>query len=152
VARVQFRLPDGRSQTTQFDAGEPLAVLYAYVREQMTHPFGRNFSLSTTFPSRVLDREDRERTTLREAGLAPSATVLIMPAASTAVSAASEGGFMGLVWLMLTPLVLAWNFLSALVASFGHSPNPNNRAETQPPAAAGGESTSQNARARAAAR
>ena len=86
VARIQFRLPDGRSQMDRFDPDEPLEVLYRFVEDSVKPGFSR-FSLSTTFPSRQLDSEDRGRT-LRQLGLVPTATVLVLPAAA----AGSRGG------------------------------------------------------------
>ena len=57
VARLQFRLPDGRAQTRHFDPEDALAAVYDFVGE-MNVGF-RDFSLSTTYPSKQLDREDR---------------------------------------------------------------------------------------------
>lgn len=76
-ARIQFRLPDGRGKTKIFDSDCSLSELYAHVHAEMEVPF-TNFSLSTTFPTKLLDDLD-PASPLKEHGLAPSATVLVLP-------------------------------------------------------------------------
>ena len=102
VARIQFRLrpddeiifmnpnnfcvrrlPDGRNQTKQFPAETSLSELYTFVAT-IENGF-TSFSLSTTFPRRQLDAEDPS-VSLRDLQMAPSATVLVLPKASTSVS------------------------------------------------------------------
>merc|ERR1719295_1064781 len=79
VARIQFRLPDGRNQTKQFPAETPLSSLYDFVAT--IEPGFSSFSLSTTFPRRQLDAED-PGASLRDLQMAPSATVLVLPKTS----------------------------------------------------------------------
>ncbi len=90
VARIQFRLPDGRSQMDRFNPDDPLEVLYRFVEDTVRPGFSR-FALSTTYPRRQLDREDRGKT-LRDLGLVPTSTILIMPASSGAAGAGTGGG------------------------------------------------------------
>jgi len=111
AARVQFRLPDGRSQTRSFDAGAPLSDVYNYVADEIETGFGRSFSLSTTYPRRQLDGEPID-TELRNLGLAPSGTIMVLPTApSTALS--SSGSLMDMLWLLLTPLTVVLSFLQS---------------------------------------
>jgi len=111
AARVQFRLPDGRSQTRSFDAGAPLSDVYNYVADEIETGFGRSFSLSTTYPRRQLDGEPMD-TELRNLGLAPSGTIMVLPTApSTALS--SSGSLMDMLWLLLTPLTVVLSFLQS---------------------------------------
>merc|ERR1719206_331167 len=77
VARIQFRLPDGSSQTKQFPAESSLSEIYEFVKSGLDTPFS-SFSLSTTFPRRMLDQEDKA-TTLKQLQMAPSATILVLP-------------------------------------------------------------------------
>ncbi len=117
-ARIQFRLPDGRSVTKQFGPDEPLSVLYDYVAnddKDVRVPFKR-FALNTTFPSRKLDNEDR-RMSLRRLGLVPSSTVLILPVGNNSVSAQTALSVSGIIWLILTPLTVLWNFFSAFFSA-----------------------------------
>ena len=120
-ARIQFRLPDGRSQTKQFDPDEPLSVIYDFVSkgEEIQVPFAA-FSLSTTFPSRKLDDEDK-RMSLRRLGLVPSGTVLILPK-SGGGGTVGLGGVMDIVWLLLTPITALW----AIISGFLFPPPRNN--------------------------
>ena len=56
-ARVQLRYPDGRSRTKVFPADSVLQVVYDFANDEVAATFGRdNFSLSTTYPARQLDR------------------------------------------------------------------------------------------------
>ena len=115
MARIQFRLPDGRTRTQQFPAEDALAALYTFVSEKMDSPF-TSFSLSTTFPTRSLDAMTPEMT-LKQAGLAPSATVLILPkgGASGGGGGGSDGGLMSYLFLLLTPLTILWGFISSFI-------------------------------------
>jgi len=131
VARVQFRLPDGRSKTTRFEPDDKLECLYAFVRDEITLPF-RRFSLSTAFPTRQLDAEDRATVTLRALGLVPSATVLVMPQASSSTAVAHSAG--GLLQLILTPFTYLWSIVSA----FLFPANPNAAGGASPAGASGG--------------
>ena len=57
LARVQFRYPDGRSKTKIFPAEAPLQEVYDFANEEVAATFGRdNFTLSTTYPARQLDK------------------------------------------------------------------------------------------------
>ena len=138
-ARVQFRLPDGRGQTQVFDADTPLSTLYTHVREQMNVPF-KKFTLSTTFPTKVskkttrliykfflhffyfsqcLDNENQS-SQLREHGLVPSGTVLILPKEDRSlVGAGTDGGIMALVWLVLTPVTVLFNLVMSFFGGGG---------------------------------
>jgi len=118
IARIQFRLPDGRNMTKQFPADSPLAELYTSVTSDMDTGF-TSFTLSTTFPRRQLDLEDRS-TSLRQLQMAPSATVLVIPKAS-AVSTLGGGDLTSLLWLLLSPLTMLWTFLNSLFAGQGSS-------------------------------
>ncbi len=92
VARVQFRLPDGGSRAERFDPDAPLSELYSHVEREVRPGFaGGRFSLSTTFPSRQLDSEDRAAT-LRQLGLVPTATVLVLPPAGARGTRGAGGG------------------------------------------------------------
>lgn len=126
VARIQFRLPDGRNQTKQFPADSPLSELYTFVETSVETGFS-TFSLSTTFPRRQLDLEEKMKT-LRDLQMAPSATVLVIPKVSnTSVSLAGDGSLMSLIWLLLTPFTMIWTLLSSLL------PIPSQESAPPPP-------------------
>jgi hypothetical protein len=56
-ARVQYRYPDGRSRTKIFSADASLQEVYDFANQEVADTFGRdNFSLSTTYPARQLDK------------------------------------------------------------------------------------------------
>ncbi len=114
VARIQFRLPDGRSQTSRFEPDDQLQVLYTFVDENLTLNFSA-YTLSTTFPRLQLDEKSRGNT-LRQLGLVPSATVLVLPKTGGVVASSEGGGALvskavQLFWFALTPLTLMWTFI-----------------------------------------
>ena len=78
--RLQFRLPDGSCQTHQFPATAALAEVYSWVGSSLQQP---GASLSTSFPRRQLDTEERS-SSLQQLGLAPSATLLVLPSTGLA--------------------------------------------------------------------
>jgi len=126
VARIQFRLPDGRNQTKQFPADSPLSELYTFVETSVETGFS-TFSLSTTFPRRQLDLEEKMKT-LRDLQMAPSATVLVIPKVSnTSVSLGGDGSLLSLLWLLLTPFTMIWTLLSSLL------PLPSQESAPPPP-------------------
>jgi len=121
-ARIQFRLPDGSSQTQLFPSESPLSEVYNFVRTGLTTKYS-NFSLSTTFPRRNLDTLDMSNT-LKNLQLAPSATVMVLPTASSSVSL-QDGGFLSMLWLLLTPFTVLWTMLTGFFSSSGGSSTDN---------------------------
>jgi len=129
VARIQFRLPDGRNQTKQFPAETPLSSLYDFVAT--IEPGFSSFSLSTTFPRRQLDAED-PGASLRDLQMAPSATVLVLPKASTSVSLPG-GDFSSFLWLLLSPFTILWAMITSFFAGVTPTaPNSNNPSTSRP--------------------
>lgn len=108
-----------------------MADLYSYVVNEMQTPYGSNISLSTTFPSRELDNEPKDKT-LREAGLVPSVTILILPKGGRGALAPQgpSGGIFDYVWLLLTPITVLWGIISSFV--FGaQNANPDSSRENR---------------------
>eukprot|EP00092_Neocalanus_flemingeri_P087862 GFUD01110942.1.p1 GENE.GFUD01110942.1~~GFUD01110942.1.p1 ORF type:complete len:457 (+),score=155.05 GFUD01110942.1:48-1418(+) len=121
VARIQFRLPDGSSQTKQFPAETPLSEVYDFVSTGLETQF-TSFSLSTTFPRRLLD-EEAKTATLKELQMAPSATIMVLPLGG--LVSQQDGGLMALIWLILTPLTVLWTMLSTFFGSPPAQPRPS---------------------------
>merc|ERR1719427_164114 len=111
VSRIQFRLPDGRSRTQQFPAESQLDEVYTWVTTSLDSGFSR-FSLSTTFPRRNLDEENRS-ITLKEQQLAPSGTILVLPVTSTLSS--SDGSVFSFLMLLLSPFTFLWGLISSFI-------------------------------------
>merc|ERR1712037_1023818 len=130
VARIQFKLPNGVSQIHRFDPENTIDDLYNYVINELTTPYGSNVSLSTTFPSRNLD--DVERTSsLRENGLVPSTTILILPKnRGTMSSSSGNGGIFDYIWLLLTPLTALWALLSSFMSGNTETQGPSGNQNT----------------------
>merc|ERR1712037_431193 len=128
VARIQFRLPDGRTQTKQFPAETPLSSLYDFVAP--IEPDFTSFSLSTTFPRRQLDAEDPSAS-LRDLQMAPSATVLVLPKASTSVSLPG-GDLSSFIWLLLSPFTFLWAMITSLFGGLAAATSSNNPSTSRP--------------------
>ncbi|XP_069472642.1 UBX domain-containing protein 4 isoform X2 [Ambystoma mexicanum] len=112
VARIQFRLPDGSFFTNQFPSDSPLEEAWQFAAERVGNTYG-NFSLATMFPRREFTRDDYGNTLL-ELDLAPSASVVLLPAGrpSTAVVQSPGGGIWTFFGTILYPLMAVWTFLS----------------------------------------
>lgn len=74
-ARIQFRLPDGSTQNSNFDSTSTLQVLYDFIGEKMGD--GTLFDLCLTFPRKVFGVGDLNKT-LKELGLVPSASLVLV--------------------------------------------------------------------------
>ena len=138
LARVQFRLPEGGTRTNAFPADAPLADVYKYVNEEMsdTISFRSGFSLFITFPRSLLD-EKPMTTPLRDLGLAPSGTILVLPKSSSVIKSSSNGGgIFDYIWLLLTPLTILWGLLTSFVTPSPARPSNNSREQSGPGAQA----------------
>ena len=135
VARIQFRLANGATQNHKFSPEDTIGDLYQYVIDHIDTPYGSNVSLSTTFPSRQLDQESKDKT-LRDAGLVPSTTILVLPRATRGTLAApTSGGIMDYVWLLLTPITVIWGMITSF---FGQGQNQGRKRQANEPATSSG--------------
>ncbi|NWU28056.1 UBXN4 protein, partial [Dyaphorophyia castanea] len=112
IARIQFRLPDGSSFTNQFPSEARLEEARQFAAQTVGNTYG-NFSLATMFPRREFTKEDYAKTLL-ELELAPSASVVLLPAGRPATSVVQASGsdlwkFLGTI---LYPLLAVWRFIS----------------------------------------
>ena len=112
-----MRLPDGSCKTHHFPAQSPLSDLYSFVRTDTNYT---SFSLSTSFPRRNLDTEDKAAT-LKDLQMAPSCTVMVLPSSTLA---SHNGDFMSLVWLLLTPFTILWGIISTFIGTAGGTREP----------------------------
>ncbi|NXU52249.1 UBXN4 protein, partial [Turnix velox] len=125
IARIQFRLPDGSSFTNQFPSEARLEEARQFAAQTVGNAYG-NFSLATMFPRREFTKEDYGKKLL-ELELAPSASVVLLPAGRPATSVVQASGsdlwkFLGTI---LYPLLAVWRFISNFLFT---SPPPS-----QPP-------------------
>ncbi|CAN9498055.1 unnamed protein product [Ophioblennius macclurei] len=130
VARIQFRLPDGSSFTSQFPSQSKLQEARQFAVEEVGNRYGK-FSLATMFPRREFTSEDLDKTLL-ELELAPSASIVLLPQSSrpsNSVVQSSGGGIWAVLGTIIYPLLAMWRFLSSFL--FAAPPTP------RPPAARG---------------
>ncbi|XP_042312300.1 UBX domain-containing protein 4 [Sceloporus undulatus] len=125
IARIQFRLPDGSSFTNSFPSDAPLEEARQFAAQTVGNTYG-NFSLATMFPRREFTKDDYGKKLL-ELELAPSASVVLLPAGrpATAVVQSSNGDFWRFLGTILYPLIAVWRFISNFLFT---SPPPS-----QPP-------------------
>lgn len=74
TSRIQFRLVDGSTQNSNFNADDPLQVVYNYISEKIMDNI--SFDLCMTFPRKIFSEEDKGKT-LKELGLVPSAALVL---------------------------------------------------------------------------
>ncbi|KFQ13872.1 UBX domain-containing protein 4, partial [Leptosomus discolor] len=112
IARIQFRLPDGSSFTNQFPSEARLEEARQFAAQTVGNTYG-NFSLATMFPRREFTKEDYGKKLL-ELELAPSASVVLLPAGrpATSVVQASGGDLWKFLGTILYPLLAVWRFIS----------------------------------------
>ncbi|NXG44253.1 UBXN4 protein, partial [Psilopogon haemacephalus] len=125
IARIQFRLPDGSSFTNQFPSEARLEEARQFAAQTVGNAYG-NFSLATMFPRREFTKEDYGKKLL-ELELAPSASVVLLPAGRPATSVVQASGsdlwkFLGTI---LYPLLAVWRFISNFLFT---SPPPSQSA------------------------
>ncbi|XP_062434542.1 UBX domain-containing protein 4 isoform X2 [Rhea pennata] len=122
IARIQFRLPDGSSFTNQFPSEARLEEARQFAAQTVGNAYG-NFSLATMFPRREFTKEDYGKKLL-ELELAPSASVVLLPAGrpATSVVQASGGDLWKFLGTILYPLLAVWRFISSFLFT---SPPPS---------------------------
>ncbi|KFZ52370.1 UBX domain-containing protein 4, partial [Antrostomus carolinensis] len=125
IARIQFRLPDGSSFTNQFPSDARLEEARQFAAQTVGNAYG-NFSLATMFPRREFTKEDYGKKLL-ELELAPSASVVLLPAGrpATSVVQASGGDLWKFLGTILYPLLAVWRFISNFLFT---SPPPSQSA------------------------
>ena len=70
-------------------------------------------------PNKNFNQEPRTKS-LRDAGLVPSSTVLILPKNRGTIST-NPDGIMGYIWLLLTPITVLWGIISSFVFGSDHT-------------------------------
>ncbi|NWX20536.1 UBXN4 protein, partial [Aegotheles bennettii] len=112
IARIQFRLPNGSSFTNQFPSEARLEEARQFAEQMVGNDYG-NFSLATMFPRREFTKEDYGKNLL-ELELAPSASIVLLPAGrpATSVVQASGGDLWKFLGTILYPLLAVWRFIS----------------------------------------
>eukprot|EP00127_Corallochytrium_limacisporum_P005657 Clim_evm36s210 gene=Clim_evmTU36s210 len=79
VAKLQIRQTNGKALVHEFAATDTLQTVYDFITENRTDGDG-NFKLMTTFPRKVYDEGDLEKS-LKDEGLVPSAVIVMQRAA-----------------------------------------------------------------------
>ncbi|XP_032682425.1 UBX domain-containing protein 4 [Odontomachus brunneus] len=136
TARIQFRLPSGSTHTGQFEPSSTVRTLRNYVVENIELP-SRQFSMSTSFPRRILTNEENDKTLL-ELELVPTAVILILPMKKelkasfsnvTTPATSVQNGFLSrYMWPLFTPVIGIYNFFLVIVDYFfGTNRNANNQ-------------------------
>ncbi|XP_077009786.1 UBX domain-containing protein 4 [Tamandua tetradactyla] len=123
IARIQFRLPDGSSFTSQFPSDAPLEEARQFAAQTVGNTYG-NFSLATMFPRMEFTKEDYKKKLL-DLELAPSASVVLLPAGRPATSMvpSSSGDIWTLLGTVLYPFLAIWRLISNFL--FSNPPTQN---------------------------
>ncbi|XP_006880795.1 PREDICTED: UBX domain-containing protein 4 [Elephantulus edwardii] len=117
IARIQFRLPDGSSFTSQFPSDAPLEEARQFAAQTVGNTYG-NFSLATMFPRREFTKDDYKKKLL-DLELAPSASVVLLPAGrpTTSMVHSSSGDIWTLLGTVLYPFLAIWRLISNFLFS-----------------------------------
>ncbi|NXD49989.1 UBXN4 protein, partial [Corvus moneduloides] len=131
IARIQFRLPDGSSFTNQFPSEARLEEARQFAAQTVGNTYG-NFSLATMFPRREFTKEDYAKKLL-ELELAPSASVVLLPAGrpATSVVQASSSDLWKFLGTILYPLLAVWRFISNFLFTSPPPSQPSGRSAHQ---------------------
>lgn len=118
--RLQFKLPDGSSNTHEFSISDTLQSVIGYINENLKLTF-TNFKLSTTFPRREFSVGDYSQT-LADLQLIPNAVILILPQNNgTLNTSTANGALTTLLWSLFSPILGIFDYLKGLI--FGRSQN-----------------------------
>lgn len=116
--RLQFKLPDGSSNTQEFSISDNLQTVIEYIKENLNLPFS-HFKLSTTFPRREFAKGDYSQTLL-DLQLIPNAVILILPQNTGALTSTKfSSTFTALLWNIVSPILNIFDYLKSLI--FGRS-------------------------------
>lgn len=130
IARIQFRLPDGSSFTNQFPSESPLEEARQFAEKTVGNTYG-NFTLATMFPRREFTKDDYKKTLL-SLELAPSASVVLLPAGRPmTVVQSSDRGLLALLGTIFYPFLAVWRFISNFLFASPHSTQTTTRAAYQ---------------------
>ncbi|XP_054470936.1 UBX domain-containing protein 4 isoform X2 [Anoplopoma fimbria] len=132
IARIQFRLPDGSSFTSQFPSQSRLQEAHQFAVQEVGNRYG-NFTLATMFPRREFTSGDLDKSLL-ELELAPSASIVLLPSSRPANSVvqSSDGGIWAVLGTLLYPLLAVWRFLSSFLFATPPPPGAASRGPGQP--------------------
>lgn len=126
VARLQFRLPDGSSISTQFPSQSRLQEARQFAQQEVGSVYG-NFTMATMFPRREFTCEDLDKTLL-ELELTPSASIVLLPEQKPQSLVESSRSLWTVLGTVLYPLVAVWRFLGSFL--FPSSPTEASAAQT----------------------
>lgn len=123
-AKIQFKKPDGESETHVFKSSEPFSAVRTYVEDYILPGTGiRQFTLATTFPRKEFQNDDNDKT-LAELNLVPSSVLLIIPifkksSPSTNIVSSASSGFIEfvscVVWNIFTPIIGIFDYIKDLI-------------------------------------
>ncbi|KAM3554214.1 hypothetical protein MY1884_006263 [Beauveria asiatica] len=135
LAAIQVRLSDGSTLRTKFPATESIKDIRIWVDKERSDGQGPYYfkQILTPLPNKNIDTTEEDKS-LRELGLSPSSTLLLIPiqrfAAAYEAQCPSQGFFNQIIVLLFG--VFTW--LQGLIGLGGAAPPPGEQAPTQRPA------------------
>lgn len=117
VARLQFKLPDGGSNTQEFPSSDSLDQVVTYIKTKLNIT---KFKLATTFPRREFTTNDYSQSLL-DLQLVPNAVILVLPVNSGAVvaSSAATSGLYAFFWSLIGPILSIFQYLKGYLTGAG---------------------------------
>ncbi|KAJ3495307.1 hypothetical protein NLG97_g3489 [Lecanicillium saksenae] len=148
IAAIQVRLSDGSTIRYKFQAGENVKDIRAWVDKERSDGKGPYLfkQILAPLPNKNIDTTE-EGKSLRELGLSPSATLLLIPIERFAVAYDAQGSSQGLFSQILGLIFGVFTWLMSLVGLGGETSEAETQPASPPPANAAAALRNQRVRA-----
>ena len=75
---IQVRLPDGTTVRNSFEATTKILAVYEWLIQEYLEDDSKPFLLQNSYPRHLYDTEEKNNQTLKEAGLTPQASLIVI--------------------------------------------------------------------------
>ncbi|KAH8709850.1 UBX domain-containing protein 7 [Beauveria bassiana] len=134
LAAIQVRLSDGSTLRNKFPATESIKDIRTWVDKERSDGQGPYFfkQILTPLPNKNIDTTEEDKS-LRELGLSPSSTLLLIPIQRFAAAYEAQCPSQGFFNQMMVLLFGVFTWLQGLIGLGGAAPPPGEQAPSQQP-------------------
>ncbi|KAM3503143.1 hypothetical protein MY10362_004394 [Beauveria mimosiformis] len=135
LAAIQVRLSDGSTLRTKFPATESIKDIRTWVDKERSDGRGPYYfkQILTPLPNKNIDTTEEDKS-LRELGLSPSSTLLLIPIQRFAAAYETQCPSQGFFNQMMVLLFSVFTWLQGLLGLGSAAPPPGEQAPSQQPA------------------